>query len=149
MLSSQQIIDCSIAYGNLGCSGGSLKNTLQYLQRVGGIMQGIEYPYKAKVCTSFFSHGNSFNFFNNIGNTSNNVVGKCFKLEKLISGVAIETGKLTNIVVKKWIFGYISSSQLSRASNPFLISNKSRVANFNFYIFSSAIVLFLSNCGGI
>ncbi|XP_060846849.1 procathepsin L [Rhopalosiphum padi] len=47
-LSSQQIIDCSIAYGNLGCSGGSLKNTLQYLRRVGGIMQGLEYSYKAK-----------------------------------------------------------------------------------------------------
>lgn len=47
--SSQQIIDCSIAYGNLGCSGGSLRNTLVYLQKVGGIMKGIEYTYKAKV----------------------------------------------------------------------------------------------------
>lgn len=47
--SSQQIIDCSIAYGNLGCAGGSLKNTLLYLQKVGGIMQGFEYSYKAKV----------------------------------------------------------------------------------------------------
>ncbi|VVC27036.1 Peptidase C1A, papain C-terminal [Cinara cedri] len=46
--SSQQIIDCSMAYGNLGCSGGSLKNTLQYLQKVGGIMQGFDYSYKAK-----------------------------------------------------------------------------------------------------
>lgn len=58
VFSSQQIIDCSIAYGNLGCSGGSLKNTLQYIQRVGGIMQGIEYSYKARVSTSVFSHIN-------------------------------------------------------------------------------------------
>ncbi|XP_050527027.1 procathepsin L-like [Daktulosphaira vitifoliae] len=47
-LSSQQIIDCSIAYGNLGCSGGSFRNTLEYIKRVGGIMQGIDYTYKAK-----------------------------------------------------------------------------------------------------
>lgn len=49
-LSSQQIIDCSIAYGNLACAGGSLKNTLRYLKKVGGIMQGRDYSYKAKVC---------------------------------------------------------------------------------------------------
>jgi len=63
VFSSQQIIDCSIAYGNLGCSGGSLKNTLQYLQRVGGIMQGFEYSYKAKVSTSVFSKGKGLFFF--------------------------------------------------------------------------------------
>lgn len=49
LISSQQIIDCSTAFGNLGCAGGSLKNTLLYLHKVGGIMQGLEYSYKAKV----------------------------------------------------------------------------------------------------
>ena len=48
-LSEQQLVDCSKATGNLGCSGGSLKNTLTYLERSRGIMSGANYPYKAKV----------------------------------------------------------------------------------------------------
>lgn len=50
IFSSQQIIDCSIVYGNLGCAGGSLKNALLYLKNIGGIMEGKYYSYKAKVC---------------------------------------------------------------------------------------------------
>ncbi|XP_060661249.1 procathepsin L [Drosophila nasuta] len=47
-LSEQQIIDCSIPYGNRGCIGGSLRNTLKYLQATGGIMRSLDYRYTAK-----------------------------------------------------------------------------------------------------
>ncbi|KAH8272470.1 hypothetical protein KR044_006382, partial [Drosophila immigrans] len=47
-LSEQQIIDCSIPYGNRGCTGGSLRNTLKYLQATGGMMRSLDYSYTAK-----------------------------------------------------------------------------------------------------
>ncbi|CAG2060296.1 unnamed protein product [Timema podura] len=46
--SPQQIVDCSTVMGNYGCSGGSLRNTLRYLERSGGLMTASEYPYTAK-----------------------------------------------------------------------------------------------------
>ncbi|XP_060537289.1 procathepsin L isoform X2 [Cylas formicarius] len=47
-LSSQQIVDCSAASGNFGCGGGSLRNTLRYLENTGGLMAYSDYPYVAK-----------------------------------------------------------------------------------------------------
>lgn len=47
-LSEQQLIDCSASTGNLGCSGGSLRNTLRYLEKAKGLMARAEYPYKGK-----------------------------------------------------------------------------------------------------
>ncbi|XP_022915428.1 cathepsin 8 [Onthophagus taurus] len=47
-LSEQQIVDCSKNSGNFGCSGGSLRNTLKYLDKVGGLMAFDDYPYVAK-----------------------------------------------------------------------------------------------------
>ncbi|KAG5894418.1 hypothetical protein JTB14_019788 [Gonioctena quinquepunctata] len=47
-LSEQQIVDCSASYGNYGCAGGSLRNTLRYLEKVGGLMTYKHYPYKSK-----------------------------------------------------------------------------------------------------
>ncbi|CAH1158653.1 unnamed protein product [Phyllotreta striolata] len=47
-LSEQQIVDCSLPYGNYGCAGGSLRNTLKYLEKVGGLMAYSDYPYKSK-----------------------------------------------------------------------------------------------------
>ncbi|XP_012136370.1 cathepsin L4 isoform X2 [Megachile rotundata] len=47
-LSEQQLIDCSTSTGNLGCSGGSLRNTLRYLEKAKGLMSQAYYPYKAK-----------------------------------------------------------------------------------------------------
>lgn len=49
MLSEQQIVDCSIITGNHGCTGGSLRNTLRYLETSGGLMRQQEYPYSARV----------------------------------------------------------------------------------------------------
>lgn len=48
-LSEQQIIDCSIATGNHGCGGGSLRNTLKYLESTQGLMREKDYPYTATV----------------------------------------------------------------------------------------------------
>ncbi|KRJ98039.1 procathepsin L [Drosophila yakuba] len=47
-LSKQQIVDCSVSHGNQGCVGGSLRNTLRYLQSTGGIMREEDYPYAAR-----------------------------------------------------------------------------------------------------
>ncbi|KAJ8918775.1 hypothetical protein NQ315_015095 [Exocentrus adspersus] len=53
-LSEQQIIDCSVSYGNYGCGGGSLRNTLRYLEKVGGLMTYTDYPYVSKQQRCFF-----------------------------------------------------------------------------------------------
>ncbi|KZC12523.1 Cathepsin K [Dufourea novaeangliae] len=47
-LSEQQLIDCSSSTGNLGCSGGSLRNTLRYLEKAKGLMARVHYPYKGR-----------------------------------------------------------------------------------------------------
>ncbi|XP_071863674.1 cathepsin L4 isoform X1 [Bombus fervidus] len=47
-LSEQQLIDCSTSTGNLGCSGGSLRNTLRYLEKAKGLMPQSHYSYTAK-----------------------------------------------------------------------------------------------------
>ncbi|EZA49955.1 Cathepsin K [Ooceraea biroi] len=47
-LSAQQLVDCSTATGNLGCTGGSLRNTLRYLERSKGLMPRSLYPYMAE-----------------------------------------------------------------------------------------------------
>ncbi|XP_046868985.1 procathepsin L isoform X3 [Drosophila willistoni] len=47
-LSVQQIVDCSISFGNQGCTGGSLRNTLRYLQATGGLMRSSDYKYVSK-----------------------------------------------------------------------------------------------------
>lgn len=48
-LSTQQMVDCSTSHGNHGCSGGSLRNTLKYLEERGGLMREKDYPYVAAV----------------------------------------------------------------------------------------------------
>lgn len=47
-LSEQQIVDCSIGMGNHGCTGGSLRNTLRYVER-DGLLRQQDYPYVASV----------------------------------------------------------------------------------------------------
>ncbi|KAL7290085.1 hypothetical protein TKK_0015812 [Trichogramma kaykai] len=44
-LSEQQLVDCSTQTGNMGCTGGSLRNTLRYLEKCRGIMADASYPY--------------------------------------------------------------------------------------------------------
>lgn len=53
-LSEQQLVDCSVQMGNHGCAGGSLRNTLKYLEHSGGLMREEDYPYTASVSIKFF-----------------------------------------------------------------------------------------------
>lgn len=48
-MSQQQLVDCTVFYGNLGCSGGTFTATAKYLEKY-GIMPSDKYPtpYKAK-----------------------------------------------------------------------------------------------------
>lgn len=50
-LSAQQIVDCSASAGNSGCSGGSLRITLRYLQASRGLMRNVDYPYESEAST--------------------------------------------------------------------------------------------------
>jgi len=52
-LSEQQVVDCSASHGNHGCSGGSLRTTMRYLESSGGLMRESDYPYTATVSYSF------------------------------------------------------------------------------------------------
>lgn len=47
-LSAQQIVDCSVEFGNSGCTGGSLRTTLKYLSSR-GLMRNVDYPYESEV----------------------------------------------------------------------------------------------------
>ena len=44
-LSEQQLLDCTVKFGNTGCSGGLATNAYRYLQTSGGICEESSYPY--------------------------------------------------------------------------------------------------------
>ena len=44
-LSEQQLLDCTVKYGNTGCTGGLATNAYRYLQSSGGICLESTYPY--------------------------------------------------------------------------------------------------------
>ena len=44
-LSKQQLLDCSLAYGNKGCSGGTPHEAFTYVHDFGGICRESDYPY--------------------------------------------------------------------------------------------------------
>lgn len=41
-------MDCSVRTGNLGCRGGSLRNTMRYVKEH-GLMKYDDYPYISQV----------------------------------------------------------------------------------------------------
>ena len=52
-LSEQQLLDCTVTFGNTGCSGGLATNAYRYLQSSGGICMESSYPYLGYVCFRF------------------------------------------------------------------------------------------------
>ena len=51
-----------VPYGNGGCSGGSIKNSIQYVIDSGGIDTERSYPYTEKVSLKQYIHGTSDSF---------------------------------------------------------------------------------------
>ena len=89
--SEQQLVDCSISYGNAGCNGGSIYNTLLYVKN-NGLMQESDYQYASgtnglvQIC-SFNSNKVSARLagFNQLDYSNTNQIIEALKLNPVIA----------------------------------------------------------------
>ena len=52
--SDQQVVDCSSSDGNFGCQGGDIGDAFEYILRVGGLENGLYYPFSGTAGTCKF-----------------------------------------------------------------------------------------------
>jgi len=57
-LSEQNLMDCSVSYGNQGCNGGLMTSAFKYVEANKGIDTEISYPYTAKNGACHYSAAN-------------------------------------------------------------------------------------------
>lgn len=49
--SEQNLMDCSLKYGNEGCDGGLMSNAFKYIRDNNGVEADSDYPYRGKITT--------------------------------------------------------------------------------------------------
>jgi C1A family cysteine protease len=94
-LSEQQLIDCSAAHGNNGCSGGLMDNAFEWLvKNGGGACKEASYPYAAavKTCSTSCRKTAHFRGYRKVTAKDERAMVRAANVAPL--SVAIEAGKL-------------------------------------------------------
>ncbi|KAL6478435.1 hypothetical protein MHYP_G00142700 [Metynnis hypsauchen] len=114
-LSKQQLVDCSKAFGNIGCKGGFPHSSFEYVASGKGLEAESTYPYKAKnvvaTCRSatFLTSGDENNLLNavaTVGPISAGMDASRPSLKLYMSGVYDEPNCSTKVNHAILIVGY-------------------------------------------